>query len=215
MKRENPVVKARLRGPVRGVTARFHAIGTMEFRAVRGGMVLTRQSGGGVTMPGIIVGIDGSAHSHWAFEWAMHEATARHAAVIALNVQPQGSISYTGDRPNLDRAVGGVRALAGRVMSLQPGPAPLIIANVVVGSPATELIDASPDADLLVVGARGSDGFGRRGLGSVSSRVAYEARCPVVIIFQPTSTHLTARSAAVNQPGTRGPQVRAVAASVS
>ena len=40
-------------------------------------------------------------------------------------------------------------------------------------------------ADLLVVGSRGSGGLGQLGVGSVSSQVACDAPCPVVIIFQP------------------------------
>jgi nucleotide-binding universal stress UspA family protein len=38
----------------------------------------------------------------------------------------------------------------------------------------------SADADLLVVGSRGLDGF--RALGSVSERVAHEASCSVLVV---------------------------------
>ncbi len=66
---------------------------------------------------------------------------------------------------------------------------------MIPGSPAAELVDAGHDADLLVVGSRGSGGLGRRGLGSVSSQVAFDAPYPVVIIFQPL---------AAGQAGMRG-----------
>jgi nucleotide-binding universal stress UspA family protein len=37
-------------------------------------------------MPGILVGIDGSAHSQCALEWAVHEAAIRHAPLTVLTV---------------------------------------------------------------------------------------------------------------------------------
>jgi nucleotide-binding universal stress UspA family protein len=45
-----------------------------------------------------------------------------------------------------------------------------------------ELVDASHDADLVVVGARGGSGFGRLLGGSVSSEVIQHSICPVVIV---------------------------------
>jgi nucleotide-binding universal stress UspA family protein len=46
-------------------------------------------------MPGIIVGIDGSGHSRHALEWAIGEATARHAPLTVLAVQ-QAVVGYWG-----------------------------------------------------------------------------------------------------------------------
>ena len=46
--------------------------------------------------------------------------------------------------------------------------------------PATALVAAAADADLLVVGSRGLHGF--NALGSVSERVAHNARCSVLIV---------------------------------
>ena len=153
-------------------------------------------SGIGGEMPGIIVGVDGSAHSQWALEWAMIEAVSRHALVTALSVHHQRPVTYTEGDLNLDQAVEEVQALADKAGSHRLGRVPEVTVKVIVGSPAGELIGASRDADLLVVGSRGNGGLERRGLGSVSSRVADEARCPVVIISQFSSSRLTARSAA-------------------
>jgi len=54
--------------------------------------------------------------------------------------------------------------------------------RAVNGYPGEELIKASDDADLVVVGARGMSAIGRLLLGSVSSEVMHHARCPVVLI---------------------------------
>ena len=49
-----------------------------------------------------------------------------------------------------------------------------------VRDPAKTLVDAAMEADLLMVGSRGLHGF--KSLGSVSERVAHEARCSVLIV---------------------------------
>ena len=50
------------------------------------------------------------------------------------------------------------------------------------GTPAHELLSAARDADMIVVGSRGTGGFARLLMGSVSTQVSHHAHCPVVII---------------------------------
>lgn len=50
----------------------------------------------------------------------------------------------------------------------------------VSGHPVGALVDASRDADLIVVGSRGLRAF--EALGSVSERVAHQARCSVLVV---------------------------------
>jgi nucleotide-binding universal stress UspA family protein len=47
------------------------------------------------------------------------------------------------------------------------------------------LIRESQDPELLVVGSRGTGGFARLMMGSVSTRAAHHAICPVVIVPGP------------------------------
>ena len=59
--------------------------------------------------------------------------------------------------------------------------------RLVEGHPAGILIEASAQADLLVVGSRGHGGFVGALLGSVSHRCVAHALCPVVVVPPPQS----------------------------
>jgi len=140
-------------------------------------------------MSGIIVGIDGSTHSHGALDWALREAGIRHEPLTVVVVQEvaasgwRGYEIYPADqtlREETRKAVQeDVDKAAGQLGTAAPAS---ITVQAFLGQPAAQLIDASKDADLLVVGSRGSGGFSRLLMGSVSSQVAHHARCPVVIV---------------------------------
>ncbi|WP_422286188.1 universal stress protein [Trebonia sp.] len=146
-------------------------------------------------MPGIIVGVDGSPHSRRALQWALSEAAARHASLTVLSVHDEKAVTCTTGDLNQNQAAQDVQALVDQAVNSQSGPAPPVTVQVIPGSPAAELLDAGHHADLLVVGSRGSGGLGPRGVGSVSSQVAYDAPCPVVIIFPPLAAGQAGRHA--------------------
>jgi nucleotide-binding universal stress UspA family protein len=54
--------------------------------------------------------------------------------------------------------------------------------RVVEGNAARVLLDATREADLLVLGTRGYGGFTEALLGSVSQHCVHRATCPVVIV---------------------------------
>ena len=54
--------------------------------------------------------------------------------------------------------------------------------KAVNGIVAEELLKASREADLLVVGSRGAGWFASLVLGSVSSQVISHAACPVAVV---------------------------------
>jgi nucleotide-binding universal stress UspA family protein len=141
-------------------------------------------------MPGITVGVDGSHAAQPALDWAVKEAGIRHAPLTVLTVHPVASNHWTGhavvvpaddaERDNAQHAAEAAAAKAAEGLG-DAKPASVTV-RAVSGIAAQELITASQDADLLVVGARGGGGFGELMLGSVSSQVAHHAKCPVVIV---------------------------------
>ena len=141
-------------------------------------------------MPGILVGIDGSDHSRKALEWAVHEAGVRGTSLTVLAVHQVAANHWTGDpetyasdAPETDMVRQAAEDAVQKAVSQVGGPAPTsVTVRAVTGVAAHELVAASADADLVVVGSRGGGGFARMVLGSVSSQVASHAAAPVVVI---------------------------------
>jgi len=144
-------------------------------------------------MAGITVGVDGSHGAHWALEWAMQEAATRHAPLTVITVHQVAASGWTGnpiilleDEPALEKvrraAEEAVAKAAAQLGESQPAS---VTVRAVNGFPAQELIEASRDADLLVVGSRGLGGFARLLLGSISDQVMHHAHCPVVVVPGP------------------------------
>ena len=141
-------------------------------------------------MPGIVVGVDQSEHAHLALDWAMREAGIRGEALTVLAVVPAEASPWTGHPlavPDADHAIAQARQVAEEAVAKSAGqlgdrqPSSVTV-RTFTGYPAQALVDASRDADLVVVGSRGSGGFGELLLGSVSSQVSHHAACPVVIV---------------------------------
>lgn len=143
-------------------------------------------------MRGIIVGLDDSGHSHLALGWAMHEAALHHVPLTVMTVCPSptrpATMSFWGlpTLPeggfNQNHARRAVQEAVDKAAGEISGAPPEVTVAVATGEPAEELVAASRDADMLVVGSRGSGGFAKLLLGSVSSQVAHHASCPVVVI---------------------------------
>jgi nucleotide-binding universal stress UspA family protein len=143
-------------------------------------------------MPGILVGVDGSDHSLRALRWAMRHAARLHVPLTVLVVRQDpvrpateiywGVHAYPEDARNPEFARKTVQEVVDKVASEIGETAPKVTVEVVTGDPAQELIKASHDADTLVVGSRGSGGFAKLLMGSVSTKVTHHADCPVVVI---------------------------------
>ena len=143
-------------------------------------------------MPGVIVGVDGSDHSRSALRWAMQEAVLRHVPLTVLTVHPDpvrpatgiywGLRTYPENSFDPDLVRTAVQEFVDKVASEIGGTVPEVTVSVATGDAAEELLRASRDADMVVVGSRGGGGFARLLPGSVSSQVMHHAECPVVAI---------------------------------
>jgi len=143
-------------------------------------------------MPAIVVGVDGSDHSHRALIWAMRQAAQQHVPLTVRAVRPDpvrpvtgvywGVHTYPEDAHNSEVARKAIQQIVEQAGNEIGETAPHVTVNLVTGDPAEELIKASRDADMVVAGSRGSGGFTSLLMGSVSSKVTHHAACPVVVI---------------------------------
>ena len=141
-------------------------------------------------MAGITVGFDGSPGAERALRWAMTEAAARRALLTVLTVHPAPASAWTGQPitvPADEAAVQRARqvaeeAVAKAAAELGDSVAALVTVRSVSGFPAEALIQASADADLVVVGSRGTNPVRRLLVGSVSNEVLHHAHGPVVVV---------------------------------
>jgi len=140
-------------------------------------------------MPGIVVGVDGSRSGQQALEWAVRHAATEQAPLTVLTVHHVARSAWTGapigspeDRADQEKALQAAQEAVAKAvseLSVRPGE---VYVHGVSDLPARALIEASRDADLVVVGSRGHGGFSGLPLGSVSSQVVGHAACPVVVV---------------------------------
>ena len=141
-------------------------------------------------MPGIIVGVDGSGHSHRALDWAIHEAAIRHVPLTVLTVQQAlrsfwaGPMLYPEDADLAEHARKLAKEETDEVLGelAEDARPPEVTVLGVPGFPAEEILAVAKDADMIVVGCRGAGGFKKLLMGSVTSQVTRHAHIPVVVI---------------------------------
>jgi nucleotide-binding universal stress UspA family protein len=137
----------------------------------------------------VVVGVDGSAESVAALRWAARYATATGARVRALlawhypgaaggpptGIAPEPIHEQTEAQMHetLDAAI--ASAYEGQVTAG-------VEKSTAYGHPAQALIDASREADLLVVGHKGHGAFTGMLVGSVSIHCVTGAFCPVLVV---------------------------------
>ena len=140
-------------------------------------------------MEKIVVGIDGSDASKDALRWAVEDARVRGAEVVALHAYevpapaPDAVPVAPVDLPALvgEAHTGAQQFVTSIVDEVVGNAVTVYVAPIAVeDAPVRALLDASRDADLLVVGSHGH-GLSGLLLGSVSLECAQHAACPVLI----------------------------------
>lgn len=129
-----------------------------------------------------MVGADGSEHSLWAVDWAADEAARWGVPLVVLHVNFWSdealALAAFDEQRQIDEVA--LQAAVDRAQARQPA---VTVRGRTCAPPAAEaLVEASRDAHLVVVGARGLGLLGEVALGSVSRHLACHARCPVVVV---------------------------------
>lgn len=134
----------------------------------------------------IVVGVDGSPSSQAAFRWAVRQAQLTGGEVQAVTAwhlpvaygYPMPVAPLTDARDIAKR----VQQTATDEITQELSDPVQITGTVVEGNAARVLLDASREADLLVVGNRGHGGFVEALLGSTGQHLVEHATCAVVVI---------------------------------
>jgi nucleotide-binding universal stress UspA family protein len=141
-------------------------------------------------MRGIVVGVDGSAGAAAALQWALREGALRKLGVTAvlawgyLDQRHAPGTATVFDPHYVEADAQGVLDAA-VATAVGIDAAKHVCRRTVCDLPDAALVDCSRDADLLVVGARGLEGFRSLLVGSVSEHCAHHAHCPVAVIHPP------------------------------
>jgi nucleotide-binding universal stress UspA family protein len=140
-----------------------------------------------MTMMPVVVGVDGSAPSLRAVEWAAG-AARRYGAPLRIVAAPATPPRIHG-QPGAAEAIAKIlRDISARPLGEalirvgEVAPGLSVDTSLLSGPPAVAVTASGAGALMLVVGARGVGGFAGLLLGSVSRYTATHASCPVVVV---------------------------------
>ncbi len=143
-----------------------------------------------VTGPRIVVGNDGSQPALHALEWALDHARAVGGSVTLLRAWTMSTaprpttqaFGYVPPRSDFEEAVlDDLRADAAAAVASH-GRGVDVRYAAYCGPAGNALLEASADADLVVVSSRGRGGFRGLTLGSTTDQLVRHASCPVVVV---------------------------------
>lgn len=135
----------------------------------------------------VLVGIDGSDQARHALDRAIEEARAQGLSVRLVGAYPVIGVGDPGLEQRFTEAVQKENAEHLAEAREQAERAGVAVETVeAAGDAAKSIVERSGEAALVVMGKRGRGGALRGRLGSVSAAVAAHAKCPVIIVPEPT-----------------------------
>ena len=135
--------------------------------------------------PRIVVGVDGSPLARSALEFAIEEARLRKASLQVTYAYTVMGSPVTGSTGHdyYEQVESEARTFIQGLATSAPSTDGVEVEWLAVpGNPSEVLIEASKDAELLVVGSRGVGGFLGLVLGSVSTQCVQHSHCPVLVV---------------------------------
>ena len=135
----------------------------------------------------ILVGVDGSASSLHALDWATAQAarSGQPLTVVCTYSLPSfAAASLDGGYAALDDSAiqEGARAVLEEAKERTAHAGVDVTTQIATGDAAGVLVEMSRSYALAVVGTRGRGGFAERLLGTVSSALPAHAHCPTVVV---------------------------------
>jgi len=145
----------------------------------------------------IVVGYDGSESSRVALTWALTEAAAQHAPIVAVHVLDVAAGPWVSGWARSPRTHDELRGegerllLAAQHESRREAPDVELQTRLLEGPAAGTLLDQLADARMVVVGCGGLGELAELLVGSTDVQLVNHASCPVVVV----------RSLAYQEPG--------------
>lgn len=137
----------------------------------------------------IVVGVDGSESSKAAVRWAAREAVMRQVPLMVMHAYAPAIIDS--HDPQLQARITKWQRHQGRrvvadaldiVAEVAKTHMPVLKTDIISSRAVPALVDASKDAQIIVVGSRGNGRLDRPVLGSVSTGLCHHSHCPVAVI---------------------------------
>ncbi|NYE21298.1 universal stress protein [Microbacterium immunditiarum] len=129
----------------------------------------------------IIVGVTAAPAARRAVDWAVARAAERGQTVELVGVVG-GAIGAVGEESVLNDAVDQTRSLLSEEAARVAERGVQVTTRVGRGNPVAWLIEASADADLLVIGSDYKGPGSGPARGAHGLRIAAAAKCPVVVV---------------------------------
>jgi nucleotide-binding universal stress UspA family protein len=131
----------------------------------------------------VLVPVDGSVQSEAALEFVAEEWPDADVVLLTV-INPADAVSKRSALPTgAEKWYEGAREEAHETLDeLAATVDTAVERRVVVGRPATTIVEAAEDVDHVVVGSHGRTGLSRVVLGSVAEAVARRSPVPVTIV---------------------------------